>query len=216
MKLKMRVLFAIPCLLAFLAVTGTAAHADITSATVYQGVPNPGNAADPANQGASLASADFTIGALGIDFRSPPAAYTTAGFLNNPTFSNQVNGFDPNGTANNLELVITGSLYLNAGANSFVVGHDDGVVLNIVGFGNVVNAPGPTAFSNSPFTVNAANAGMYDFTLQYAECCGGPSDLLFSVNNAPIGASTPEPSSFILLGSGLLGMAGIVRRRMGI
>lgn len=215
MKLKTRLFLAVPCLAAFLAVTGASAHADITSATVYQGIPDPGNAGDSANSASSLAHADFTIGGAGIDFRSPPSAYTTAGFLNNPTFSNQANGFDPNGTANNLELVITGSLYLNAGTNSLVVGHDDGVVLNIAGFGNVVNAPGPTAFSNSPFTVNAGSAGMYDFTLHYAECCGGPSDLLFTVNNAPVGV-TPEPSSFILLGSGLLGVAGIVRRRMGV
>jgi hypothetical protein len=215
MKLKTRILFAIPCLAAFLAVTGAVAHADITSATVYQGIPNAGNAGDAANSASTLAHADFTIGAAGIDFRSPPAAYTTAAFLNNPTFSNQANGFNPNGTADNLELVISGSLYLNAGANNLVVGHDDGAVLNIAGFGNVVNAPGPTPFSNSPFTVNAGSAGMYNFTLHYAECCGGPSDLLFTVNDAPVGV-TPEPSSFILLGSGLLGFAGLVRRRIGV
>lgn len=216
MKLKTRMLFAVPCLVAFLAVTGAVAHADITSATVYQGIPNGGNAADPANEGAGLASANFTIGSAGINFQSPPAAYTTAAFLNNPTFSNQVNGFNPNGTADNLELVITGSLYLNAGNNTLSVGHDDGAVLNIAGFGNVVNAPGPTSFQNTPFTVNNTGAaGMFNFTLHYAECCGGPSDLLFTVNDAPVGV-TPEPSSFILLGSGLLGVAGIVRRRMGV
>jgi hypothetical protein len=215
MKLNTRILFALPCLAAFLVVTGTPAHADITSATVYQGIPNAGNAGSPANQNPSLASANFTIGAGGIDFKSPPAAYTTAGFLNNPTFSNQVNGFNPNGTADNLELVITGTLFLNAGANSFTLGHDDGAVLNIAGFGNVVNAPGATSFANSPFTVTATTAGAYDFTLEYAECCGGPSDLVFTQNSVPVGM-TPEPSSFILLGSGLIGFAGLVRRRMGV
>jgi hypothetical protein len=197
-----------------LAAAAPLAHADIFSAIVYTGIPDPGNAADLTNQGAGLASASFTIGALGINFQSPPAAYTIAAFLNNPTFSNQVNGFNPNGIANNIELVITGSLFLNAGSNTFVVGHDDGAVLNIAGFGNVVNAPTPTAFSNSPFTVNAASAGMYNFTLEYTECCSAPADLLFVVNNAPIGASTPEPSSFVLFGTGLFAAAGLVRRRI--
>jgi len=213
MKLSFRALTAASCMAVLLA-AAPLAHADITSAIVYQNVPNPGNAADLANQGAGLASATFSIGALGIDFTSPPSAYTITGFLNNPTFSNQVNGFNPNGSANNIELVITGSLFLNAGNNSFVVGHDDGAVLNIAGFGNVVNAPGPTGFSNSPFTVNAASAGLYNFTLEYSECCSAPADLLFVVNNAPVGANTPEPSSFALFGTGLFAAAGIARRRI--
>ena len=213
MKLSLRALSLASCLVFSLA-AAPLAHADITSAIVYTGIPDPGNAADLANQGAGLASASFTIGALGINFQSPPAAYTVVSFLNNPTFSNQVNGFNPNGVADNLELVITGSLFLNAGNNSFVVGHDDGAVLNITGFGNVVNAPGPTSFSNSPFTVNAASAGMYNFTLEYTECCGAPADLLFTVNSAPVGASTPEPSSIALFGTGLFAAAGIARRRI--
>jgi hypothetical protein len=213
MKLSFRVLSVASCMAVLLAATAPLAQADITSAIVYTGIPNPNNAADPLNQGAGLASASFSIGALGIDFQSPPAAYTIAAFLNNPTFSNQVNGFNPNGIADNLELVITGSLFLNAGSNSLVVGHDDGAVLNIAGFGNVVNAPGPTSFSNSPFTVNAASAGMYAFTLEYTECCGAPADLLFTVNNAPI-TTTPEPSSFALFGTGLFAAAGFARRRL--
>ena len=214
MRLSFRALSLAACMAVLPAAVAPLAHADITSAIVYTGIPDPGNAADLANQGAALASASFSIGALGIDFTSPPSAYTVAGFLNNPTFSNQVNGFNPNGSANNIEVVITGSLFLNAGNNSFVVGHDDGAVLNIAGFGNVVNAPGPTAFSNSPFTVNAASAGMYNFTLEYSECCTAPADLLFTVNNAPINGTTPEPSSFVLFGTGLFAAAGIVRRRI--
>jgi|GEM_PF-2557123 len=201
--------------MAFMLAAAPLAHADITSAVVYQGIPNAGNSADPANMASTLASASFSIGSQGIDFTSPPAAYTTSAFLNNPTFSNQVNGFSAGGSADNLELVISGSLYLNAGANSLTVGHDDGTVLNIAGFGNVVDAPGPTGFSNSPFTVTAGTAGYYNFNLNYAECCGAPADLVFTVNSAPVGA-TPEPSSFVLLGSGLLAAAGIVRRRLSV
>lgn len=219
MKFALRVLSLGTCMAVLLA-AALPAHADITSATVYTGVPDPGNAGDPANMTAALPSANFSIGALGIDFTSGPSPYTVQGFLNNPTFSNQVNGFNPASSADNIELVITGTIFLNAGSNSFQVGHDDGVVLTMPGigagtFGNIVNQPGPTGFVTTPFTVtNPGAAGNFAFTLDYTECCGPPADLLFVVNSAPVGVATPEPSSFVLFGSGLLAAAGIVRRRI--
>ncbi len=213
MKLSFRAISLVACMAALLA-AAPLAQAGITSATVYQNIPDASNSADTANMSSSLAHASFSIGALGIDFTSPPSAYTTAGFLNNPTFSNAMNGFNSTGIADNLELVIAGTLFLNAGSNTLSVGHDDGAVLNITGFGNVVNAPGPTSFSNSTFTLNNTGpAGMFNFNLNYAECCSAPSDLVFSVNGTNVGA-TPEPSSFILFGSGLLAAAGVVRRRL--
>ncbi len=219
MRFALRALSLGSCIAVLLAVAPIA-YADITSATVYTGIPDPGNAGDSANMAATLPSANFTIGAAGIDFTSGPNPYTAQGFLNNPTFSNQVNGFDPTATADNIELVITGTIFLNAGTNSFQVGHDDGVVLTMPGigagtFGNIVNQPGPTALVTTPFTVNNPGAaGNFAFTLDYAECCGPPADLIFAVNSAPVGAATPEPASFVLFGSGLLAAAGMVRRRI--
>jgi hypothetical protein len=219
MKFALRA-FSLSSCMAVLLAAAPLAHADITSATVYENVPNSGNAGDPANMAATLPSANFSIGALGIDFTSPPSAYTVQGFLNNPTFSGQVNGFNPAASALNIELVISGTIFLNAGSNSFQVGHDDGVVLTMPGigagtFGNIVNQPGPTGLVTTPFTVtNPGAAGSFAFTLDYTECCGAPADLIFAVNSAPVGAATPEPSSFALFGSGLLAAAGMVRRRI--
>ena len=221
MRLSLRALSLAACMAVLLAAVAPLAHADITSATVYTGIPDAGNAGDlAANTASTLPSATFSIGTLGIDFTSGPSPYTVQGFLNNPTFSNQVHGFNPASSADNIELVITGTIFLNAGSNSFQVGHDDGVVLTMPGigtgtFGNIVDQPGGTSFVTTPFTVlNPGAAGNFAFTLDYTECCGPPADLLFAVNSAPVGASTPEPSSFALFGTGLFAAAGMVRRRI--
>lgn len=214
MKLSFRALSVASCMAVLLTAAAPLAQADVITATVYTNIPNPGNAGDPANSGPALPSANFTVGPLGIDFQSQVTGYTPAAFLNNPTFSNQVNGFNPNSTADNIEVVISGTLFLNAGNNSFEVAHDDGVVLTVSGIGTVVNQPGPTGEVTTPFNVfNPGAAGTFNFLLNYAECCGAPADLIFEVNNAPI-TSTPEPSSIALLGTGLFAAAGIARRRI--
>jgi hypothetical protein len=95
---------------------------------------------------------------------------------------------------------------LNAGDNSFVVPHDDGLTLFINGIGLVVDHPGPTSPVSTPFIVTAATAGLFDFTLQYGECCGPPAVLGLDINGQAVGNPTPEPISLALLGIGLGGL----------
>lgn len=144
---------------------------------IWQNQPGPGGNAllgfgDPAS-GTYLGTPDatFSSGVIAYNPTDSGAIYTPATFLNNPTFNNQSAGFNPNASLNNTYFYFTGQLFLNAGANSFVVGHDDGLQLNIDGIGLVVDRPGPTALNETPFTVTAPSAGTYNFELSYGECC---------------------------------------------
>lgn len=177
------------------------AFANPISGIVYENVPDPGNAADTANMAGTLANAQFSVAA--INFNSNVTGYEVGQFLNTP-LTNLQNGFDPT-AQDNFEVVLTGQVYLSAGTNSFNVTHDDGVVINVAGFGNVVNTPGVTAPVTTGFNiVNGGSAGVYNFTVDYAECCGPPAVLQWDfANGAPI-TTTPEPPSIALLGGGLL------------
>jgi PEP-CTERM motif len=173
-----------------------------------------GNALLSSIPGLGTPDATFTPGPINYD--SNVGGYTVGGFLNHPTFSNQSAAFIAAGGAsaglNNTVIFLTGTIGLNAGNNSFVVGHDDGLQLNIDGIGLVVNTPGPTAFTNTPFNVSAPATGNFNFELAYGECCGPPAELLLSINSVVIGNGVPEPGSLAVFGSALAGF-GLIRRR---
>jgi hypothetical protein len=165
--------------------------------------------------------ATFASGAFNYNPTDSGGVYTPKTFLNNPTFNNQSTkfstpaaGFGPNASLNNTYFYFTGTLFLNAGANTFVVGHDDGLQLNIDGIGKVVDKPGPTGLSETPFTVTAPSAGTYSFELSYGECCGPPASLVWEINNQTVGGnSVADASSTLpLLGIGLGGLAALARK----
>lgn len=198
---------------AALVLAATSASATIFG-TVYLDDPDSGDASIIPSS--SLAHADFTTDAINFNTNDSPST-SIAAFLNNPTFTNEQNGFDPTYQTNNSFLLLTGQAYLLSGDNSFVVGHDDGVVMWFPGLQAtpVVSAPGPTGLNETPFDViNPGAAGLYSFQLQYTECCGGPANLDITINGqAPDAGGVPEPATWALMISGFSLAGATLRRR---
>lgn len=204
----------LPLVLAAAASAGVA-HADTFTGIVYS-LPTGTNGTVVAPSGLSYATGSkatstFTVG--NIDFNSPaggPAtgvgSYTVGGFLSNGGTDLTVNSTLAAITLANKEIVLTGSTYLVKGM-TYTFNHDDGMVLDL-GESTVIDAPSPTVSENSSFTYNGAT-GMRRFTLEYGENGLAPADLTGPFT----AATTPEPSSIMLMGSGLLSLAGVARRR---
>lgn len=192
---------------------GNLAHAQLSGVVyendfLYSTDADDGPSFDPVYY-ANLPSADFT--SSGINYQSQVTGYTVAEFLNSPTFTNPMNGFNSANTIDDSFVVLTGTIYLNSGLNSFVVAHDDGVTITINGIGNVIDQPGPTGEDFSPFDVTAPSAGDYTFTLDYTECCGPPADLVWDINQKVVGA--PDSSSaWLLMGLGVGSLAALRRK----
>lgn len=199
MKFNFRSALALPCLAAVLAVTGIA-HAGLISGSVYN---TPAFPAGVQNPPAGPAIATFSVNSINF-FSAGGPNYTVGGFL----APGGVTGLTPAQAALNLdnkEFMFTGFVSLTAG-QVLTVTHDDGAVLYLNG-NIVINSPGPTSPEASMYTVGTT--GIYSFDLLYAEVNGSPATLNFPANFV-----TPEPSTFLLMGSGLLGAAGAIRRRM--
>lgn len=175
-------------------------------AEVWQNVPTATNAAVIPS-----GAPDAEFYSAGISYDSQVTGYTPNLFLYNPMFFNTSATFDPAGSLDNTFIRFTGQTYLNAGVNTFLVPHDDGVTLNIAGIGLVLDQPGPTSPVATAFDVTAPSAGLYDFTLQYCECLGPPAVLEFSVNSVTVGV--PEPGSALLFSAGGFGLLVALRHR---
>jgi hypothetical protein len=145
-----------------------------------------------------LGPPDATFACSGFNYNptDSTAVYTLSSFLNNPTFNNQSSnfstpaaGYGPGASLNNTYFYFTGSIFLNAGTNYFLVGDDDGVQLNIDGIGLVVDRPGKTPLQETFIPVTAPSAGTYQFELSYGEAFGPPAALVWEINFKTVGST---------------------------
>jgi hypothetical protein len=70
---------------------------------------------------------------------------------------------------------------------------------------------------NGTLTANAnLSAGTHTFEIDVLRHFVGNSSTPFQyVTNADVEGTVPEPGSLILMGSGVLGLAGVLRRKIG-
>jgi hypothetical protein len=214
MKLRTSILAAVATSAAM--AVASAASAAITLSIYHTDPGAAAAAADATLAQAATMIADATLNISAIDFTNAPGnnsdAFTIGAFLNNPAGLNSTVAAL---TLDNTYFLFTGSTFLNAGMNSFVVPHDDGLQLNFPGLtpSLVIDQPGPTSEVDTPFNVNAPSAGVYAFQLSYGETHGGPAVLRFQVNDQTVGGGVPEPASWALMIVGFGGLGAMARRR---
>ena len=154
-----------------------------------------------------------TFSASSIDFSAETSlGYNLGGFLNGLGAASGItylNGFSASSALNNSLFDFTGAANFTTG-QSFSVTHDDGTNMYVNG-NLVLGAPNPTAPVSTPFTYSGPS-GNFNFEFIYTECCGGDADYITSL--VPVTTGTvPEPETLAMVGSGLLGLCEVVRRR---
>ncbi|MGH9449772.1 MAG: hypothetical protein ACRD11_04445 [Terriglobia bacterium] len=238
--LNKKALLVFACSMALcLAVAGSALAGSVTiTGAAYINDSAGASSATLANVPAGTADVTFTVptsssiqfssffgaGSCGITcntgLNGGSTSYTVGSFLStgNPAATNIVqntSGALANTLNNTLfEFTATGVDITNG--EQFLVEHDDGASFYVNGGSALAGiSAGPTAPASSTVTYSGPTVTNATLVMVYGECCGAPA--VFATN-LPSGGGptlTPEPSAFLLWGTGLglLGLMLVSRRR---
>ena len=171
-------------------------------------------------------------------FQTYDLAWSGATFGNNATATGQINldlttlpnpggpGYDMYNDIASLTVTVVGASSgngtwtkadLNPGFRSFW--WTGGVALNmnqqLVGqatLGNPWGTPDGNSGDSNLFFTNSGPFGTFYFTLTTD---GGTQDPMLLTSFAPV-SSTPEPGTMALFGSGIIGLAGVLRRKINL
>jgi hypothetical protein len=180
---------------------GTARAGTVTG-SIFENDPTGALNAIPSNVPNTTPDITFTTTAP-INFASG-SLYTIGEFLASGSGSTILTGASDLGKTLESTLFDFIGMVSVTNGETFTAGHDDGLTLIIDGI-TVINAPGPTAFSNTTDAYNGPT-GTFAFQLVYGECCGAPGDLSISLPlQSP--STSPEPSSIVISGAGLLALS---------